>query len=563
MPLPILEPEAFEVFPLANEASSERERVQARVAAGERDANALTNVVFFARHPELPQRPLARGQETLMAEWRAILRDVVQPVLRTPAPTSGAAGAALALGPGVKVLLVGDSHTDGPFGQELERLMKASGARVVRAAKIGSAVTYWMPRFPALLRANSPDIVIVALGANMRTYPSASGTSAQIRQIVALVRRERSSAQILWVGPPRERADTDQRLGQFNSIIRNGLDVAVRFVDSAPYTPVYEGRDGVHYATQPANRWAAGVFAELVGHPSTAPVRPPPAQPVSAPAPVVVGGPTRDPVPAGAGDVSLGTLRHTAGNGTTFSYTFTPDDLEWTARYLMGEAGSDIERSSVLWAMLNRFVLYRRWKTFTTLLRAYSTPLQYPLNSVQAAYRHWKNCPGTKCQYVDLSSEFGFYTDFQGHRIPRGQLRPFIALQRTGWSQLDPAARRVAARVLSGNTPNIAGLVTEFDDTAVYWRDQHATSKGPTRQEWLDFTRQFATKKNVHLAVGHRALRSVPSQRAVRRVEVQSGDASLDRARRAQAGRSCRIPTGVGDGDARRSGSCTRRPRGR
>ena len=80
--------------------------------------------------------------------------------------------------------------------------------------------------------------------------------------------------------------------------------------------------------------------------------------------------------------VALGTLRHTSKNGKTFTYKFTEDDLLWTARYLMGEAGDDVERIAVLWTMVNRFAFYRArgkgWRTFTALLRAFSSPLSVP-----------------------------------------------------------------------------------------------------------------------------------------------------------------------------------------
>jgi lysophospholipase L1-like esterase len=489
MSLSLLEPEVFEEFSIVRLPAVERARLLMKIAAGERDPNRLTNFVFFARHPELPQRPLVAGQERLMEEWRAILRDLVRPTLQAASKDAPR----LVFGRGTKVLLVGDSHTYGPFGQQLERLVSATGASVVRSAKSGTAVKYWLPLLPALLREQRPDVVIVALGANMRGYPSAKATSAQIAQLVQLVRKQQPAARLVWIGPPRERADTAQKLARFNQIIRDGLDAHVRFVDSARHTPVYEGTDGVHYGARAAALWAQGVFAELK-LPAPGPItQAPPVKPVSSPTPAPAtssgGG-----APGRSADVALGALRHVR-DGKTFRYEFTQEDLEWTARYLAGEAGADIERAAVLWAMLNRFAFKRKWKTLTQLLRAYSTPLQYPLNSVGAAYRHWKHCPGSTCRYVDLSAQFGFYPDYKGHKIPRGQLQPFIALQRTSWAKLPAAARRVAAAVLSGELPNVAGLVTEFADTAVYWRDHNPKQKGPSRQQWLAYTRGLAAQK--------------------------------------------------------------------
>jgi peptidoglycan hydrolase-like protein with peptidoglycan-binding domain len=60
---------------------AERAAVKNRVAAGQRDPNALTDVVFFKRHPELGGRRLRADERKLADEWKAILRDIVSPEL--------------------------------------------------------------------------------------------------------------------------------------------------------------------------------------------------------------------------------------------------------------------------------------------------------------------------------------------------------------------------------------------------------------------------------------------------------------------------------------------------
>jgi lysophospholipase L1-like esterase len=282
MDLSRIEPETFHEFEVHEEdavspvirAKVDRARVIAMIAVGQRDPNQLTNYVFFSRHPELPRKPLVKGQEALMREWSAILRDVVEPALKDVFPKPAQASGGLAFGSGVRVLLFGDSHTHGPFGRELERLLKGTGAGVVRTAVIGSAVKNWLPRVSALLREHRPTVVIVALGANMRTYPSVSGTSAQIAELVRAIRKEIPTARIVWIGPPREAKDTDAALARFNGIVRQGLDHTVRFVDSARHTPRYEGADGVHYAERAANDWARGVFKDLSSAATTGAVTP-------------------------------------------------------------------------------------------------------------------------------------------------------------------------------------------------------------------------------------------------------------------------------------------------
>lgn len=198
--------------------------------------------------------------------------------------------------------------------------------------------------------------------------------------------------------------------------------------------------------------------------------------------------------PAALADVPLGRLEYREPDGGLFTYQFTTADLEWSARFLEGEAGDTLERSVVLWMMVNRLAFRQKPPTFSKLLRAYSTPLQYPLNNMKAAYRHWKKCPGDECQFVDLSDRLGYYDELrEGVKVPKGQLRHFIALQRRPWAKLTKASRRIAASVLSGQLKNAAGIATEFDDTAVYYHDHH--DRWPTRKQWLTFTKNFAKQK--------------------------------------------------------------------
>jgi hypothetical protein len=60
---------------------AERAAVKDRIAAGERDPNALADMVFFQRHPERRGQKLGISEYRLAAEWKTILRDVVMPGL--------------------------------------------------------------------------------------------------------------------------------------------------------------------------------------------------------------------------------------------------------------------------------------------------------------------------------------------------------------------------------------------------------------------------------------------------------------------------------------------------
>jgi Putative peptidoglycan binding domain len=73
----------------AMRASTEQAAVKNRIRAGLRDANALADLVFFQRHPELGGRKIGGGERSLAAEWNVILRTIVLPALAS----AGAAGA--------------------------------------------------------------------------------------------------------------------------------------------------------------------------------------------------------------------------------------------------------------------------------------------------------------------------------------------------------------------------------------------------------------------------------------------------------------------------------------
>jgi hypothetical protein len=63
-------------------------------AAGERNANRLTDIVFRARHPERAGRPIAAGENQAAKEWVWIRDNVIQPALRRATAAPAAAGEA-------------------------------------------------------------------------------------------------------------------------------------------------------------------------------------------------------------------------------------------------------------------------------------------------------------------------------------------------------------------------------------------------------------------------------------------------------------------------------------
>ncbi|HEY7075695.1 MAG TPA: hypothetical protein VH418_10010 [Solirubrobacteraceae bacterium] len=62
--------------------------VMLAVMQGERDKNKLTNMLFWARHPELDGKPIPPGNTKLADEWKAIYKTVVLPPLGPISPST-------------------------------------------------------------------------------------------------------------------------------------------------------------------------------------------------------------------------------------------------------------------------------------------------------------------------------------------------------------------------------------------------------------------------------------------------------------------------------------------
>jgi hypothetical protein len=198
------------------------------------------------------------------------------------------------------------------------------------------------------------------------------------------------------------------------------------------------------------------------------------------------------PVPASG---SLGTLTVSAPGRRPLSYAFTPEDVLWTARFIVGEAGGKdtVDNQAVIWAMFNRYALFikpsrkygQKYPTFHKFIRAYSTPLQTCLRSLGAAKRN-----RTKSDWVDCPDGSVYKKD---PTIRRGQRKKYLDLQKRPWSQLPIAARSLAERALKGQIPNPIGLASEFASIRVYFKQRY--KRNPNLTEWRQFTKRLAKQK--------------------------------------------------------------------
>lgn len=185
-----------------------------------------------------------------------------------------------------RVLLTGDSHMEwSPFGVQLEKLLRDSGADVVRMAIGGSAARQWAAGgqvcrtmngerkclSAADLRAAGPfDLAIVSLGTNDAANASAGNVdrtraAEKAADDIETFMRLVGPRDFIVVGPPTLK---DRIAHYTNANMAPLVDVFARrfsgrFIDSRPVEHV-DG-DSVHMGRQGGAAWAQFVFDRLGG----------------------------------------------------------------------------------------------------------------------------------------------------------------------------------------------------------------------------------------------------------------------------------------------------------
>ena len=177
------------------------------------------------------------------------------------------------------VLLLGDSHTVGSYGQELEKLLEGAGARVKTYAVCGASARWWAatphppqpcsgyalhparggryssaPPALAELSADRPALIVVGLGSNQDGRTLDDFVAAAKALLAALP----AESKVLWVGPPPMPA----RLSYISQVYAAFPAVGIAPLDSRKWLSSSEATSD-HFNGAPGRAWAAHVFAEL------------------------------------------------------------------------------------------------------------------------------------------------------------------------------------------------------------------------------------------------------------------------------------------------------------
>lgn len=201
------------------------------------------------------------------------------------------------LGPDDRVLHIGDSHTVGIYGHEMDKLLRSSGAQVETYGSAGSSPSWWFsgqtthsgfyskdaeghvdqpanwrsphatPKFPDLVQKFQPNVIVISLGANL-IHASGKTIETQVEKMAQAAKA--SGARLIWIGPPdgRESKKPTSRQNELYAHLQKIASQYGDFIDSRPLTeyPAHGG-DGLHYWGKEggaiARSWAHAVYEQI------------------------------------------------------------------------------------------------------------------------------------------------------------------------------------------------------------------------------------------------------------------------------------------------------------
>lgn len=192
----------------------------------------------------------------------------------------------------MKVLLVGDSHTAGSYGENLMALLRGS-ASVMRLAAVGASAgdflsggKYYSDSVSSFKAPH--DLAIITLGTNdavgVDGPVSASNAAQRIKKLADSI----NAKTVLWVGPP---SFSTNAAANYNPVFQKmdlnmradylwqSASTLLRSYDSRPATKAYVVPNDIHFGPNGGKEWARAValgpVADILASAPTDPVDPP------------------------------------------------------------------------------------------------------------------------------------------------------------------------------------------------------------------------------------------------------------------------------------------------
>lgn len=190
-----------------------------------------------------------------------------------------------------RILIIGDSHTVGPFGSTLDEELRRQGHDVDVQAVCGASGVWWLgperfdlricyyvhgyggqakaqngkpgvaPPFAKDLLATEPDVVVFALGSNPDGN-TAADTGAAAEKLLALTP---PSAKCFWVGPP----PMPKRLAPIGAVYNelpqafSRVGRSCTLIDSRLLIKPEDASPNDHFYGEPAKAWGKAVARRI------------------------------------------------------------------------------------------------------------------------------------------------------------------------------------------------------------------------------------------------------------------------------------------------------------
>ena len=164
------------------------------------------------------------------------------------------------IGPGNRVLVIGESQTAGLYGDELDRQLRSRGAQVHTVGSSGASASNFIngrgttvgyadhgmdgrtqktashatPRLEELIQQDKPDVIVVNLGANFRGAGEA-GIQSQVRSLGEVAKKH--NIPIKWVGPPKPAKPNMESVQRFDQQMAAAVAPYGESISSVLYTP--------------------------------------------------------------------------------------------------------------------------------------------------------------------------------------------------------------------------------------------------------------------------------------------------------------------------------------
>lgn len=184
------------------------------------------------------------------------------------------------------ILLLGDSHTFGPYGRELEKLFAAAGWNVTRVGWVGARADHYLDGKQERIglggtgdwsaaKGKHYDVAVVTLGTNEAAgLPAGGSADAAATKILKLA--QGLDADTVWyVGPPAFEAgiartynpafaqdDLNARAGR---VWDAALPLFTRMIDPRVVTRPFVLSTDIHLGPKGGAAWAQQVFGAVTG----------------------------------------------------------------------------------------------------------------------------------------------------------------------------------------------------------------------------------------------------------------------------------------------------------